>query len=263
MEKITDFKKLKAKAKKISMVTCYDYWSAKILAETPVDSLLVGDSVSMVVHGFDSTVHATTEMMATHTAAVARAKTGKLIITDLPFLVHRSGQQSLMKSVDQLMKAGANALKIEAAPGQTDIVRYISDSGVPMIGHVGLTPQYVNQFGGYRVQGKSEEASKVIVDHALKLEDAGCHAIVLECVPSDLGAELTDRLSVPTIGIGAGLQVDGQVLVLQDLLGFNKDFQPRFVRKFAEGSQWMSQALENFSSSVQNQQFPSQDESFL
>ncbi len=263
MKSINEFKKFKDANTKLTMVTCYDHWSAKILSDTKIDCLLVGDSVSMVVHGFDSTVHATTAMMATHTAAVARANTGKLIVTDLPFLQHRSGQRQLMKTVDQLMKAGAHALKIEAAPGQHQVVRELTDSGIPMIGHLGLTPQYVHQFGGYKVQGKTKETHSLIFDHALRLQEAGCHALVLECVPSPLALEITQAVSIPTIGIGAGANVDGQVLVLHDLLGFNKEFHPRFVRKFANGSQWMTDALEQFSNSVIDLDFPRSEESFL
>lgn len=262
MKNITEFKKYKQLNKKITMVTCYDHWSAKILGKTDIDTLLVGDSVSMVVHGYDSTVHATIDMMATHTAAVARAKTEKLIVADLPFLAHRSGKKHMMKAVDKLMKAGAHALKIEAAPGQHHVVRYLTDSGIPMIGHVGLTPQYVHQFGGYKVQGR-DQGRQLIYDHSIKLQEAGCHALVLECVPSSLASDLTEKLEIPTIGIGAGFNVNGQVLVLQDLLGFNNDFQPRFVRQFAKGEGWMKQALADYTSAVTDSLFPNKEESFL
>ena len=262
MKTITDFKTFKNDGRKITMITCYDHWSAKILAKTAVDCLLVGDSVSMVVHGFESTVSADVEMMALHTAAVARAKTGKLIITDLPFLAHRKGKKYLMSAADRLMKAGAHVLKIEAAPGQEEIVKYLGESGVPVIGHVGLTPQYVNQFGGYKVQGRTGEAFDSIVKQALELEKAGCHALVLECVPNTLAEKITEILEIPTIGIGAGLGVSGQVLVLQDLLGFNSDFKPRFVRRFAEGDDWMQKAVSSYSDSVAALSFPTLEESF-
>ncbi len=263
MKSILEFKKAKTSGKKISWVTCYDYWTANILKESPIDALLVGDSVSMVVHGHDSTVYATAEMMATHTAAVARAKPPQLIVSDLPFLVHRSSRETLMRSVDQLMKAGAQALKIETAPGQEEVVRWLTDSGIPMIGHIGLTPQYVHQLGGYKVQGRDEESFRKILQQAHALEVAGCHALVLECVPSALAEEVTQSCGIPTIGIGAGTGVDGQVLVLQDLLGFNKEFRPRFVRQFAQGYDWMSQALQSYNQSVQSANFPSEEESFL
>ena len=262
MKNIQQLQAYKSENKKITMVTCYDYWSAKILSQSPVDCLLVGDSVSMVVHGFESTVHATIEMMATHTAAVYRAKTNKLIVADLPFLSHRRGKTALMDNVDLLMKAGAGAVKLETAPGQESKAGYIVDSGIPVIGHVGLTPQFVHQFGGYKVQGKTEEAKNKILKQSIDLEKSGCSALVLECVPNDLAKQITNTLSIPTIGIGAGIHVDGQVLVLQDLLGFNSDFKPRFVREFAHGHKWMDEALKQFTSSVEDKSFPSSQESF-
>lgn len=263
MFRIDDFKKKKKQGQKITMVTCYDNWTARILGKTGVDSLLVGDSVAMVVHGFDSTIHAHVEMMATHTAAVVRAQVKQFIMTDLPFLAHRKGTQFLMEAVEKLMKSGAHALKIEAAWGQEDVVRYISDSGVPVIGHLGLTPQYIYQLGGYKVQGKDSGTSQRIFQQALELEQSGCYALVLECVPRQLAQKITQKLSIPTIGIGAGDFVDGQVLVLQDLLGFNEDFSPRFLRRFAQGEKWMQNGIKGFTDSVQDLSFPSQAESFL
>lgn len=262
MISVQEFKKHKAENKKISMVTCYDHWTAKILKQTPVDCLLVGDSVAMVVHGHESTIHANTAMMVMHTQAVARAQTNKPIIADLPFLVHRKGIKHLMNSVDQLMKAGAHAVKIEAAIGQEKEVRYMADSGVPVIGHLGLTPQYIHQMGGYKVQGKTPDSYQKIYDHALRLQDAGCSALVLECVPFALAADITTGVTIPTIGIGAGSDVDGQVLVLQDLLGFNFDFNPRFVRQFAEGEKWMRTAVTDFSEAVVRVDFPNASERF-
>jgi 3-methyl-2-oxobutanoate hydroxymethyltransferase len=262
MRSILELRSHKNSQKKISMVTCYDSWSAKILARTDVDCLLVGDSLAMVVHGFDSTIHATPEMMALHTSAVARANNQKLIVSDLPYLAHRKGRRYLMDVAETLMRAGASALKIEAAPGQEDMVHYLSQSGIPMIGHIGLTPQYVHQIGGYKVQGKSDLSKKLIQQQAHDLEAAGCHALVLECVPSALAASISQSVQIPTIGIGAGPSVDGQVLVLQDLLGFNTDFKPRFVRLFAQGEEWLQQAVQEFSSSVHAQSFPSPEESF-
>ena len=263
MKTVQEFKEYKQKKKLISMVTCYDHWSAKIVAKTDVDCLLVGDSVAMVVHGFSNTLQATTEMMALHTEAVFRAQTNKLIVTDLPFLAHRKGRSHMMNSVDKLMKAGASALKIETAPGQEKEVQYISESGVPVIGHLGLTPQYVHQFGGFKMQGKSQEDGQKILDHAKKLEQAGAHALVLECIPQALAQAITRSVQIPTIGIGAGLDVDGQVLVLHDLLGFNSNFKPRFVRFFAEGEKWMESAVDQFSQAVADKTFPNKEESFL
>ncbi len=262
MKSVLDLKKQKDNKNKIKMVTCYDHWTAKILGQTEIDCLLVGDSLSMVVHGFDSTVHATLEMMILHTAAVARARTEKLIVSDLPFLAHRKGKKYLMDAADALMKAGAQALKIETQPGQEKWVRYLIDSGVPVVGHVGLTPQYVNQLGGYKVQGKKAEDYQKILKHSLDLEEAGASALVLECVPSPLATEITHDLSIPTIGIGAGLDVDGQVLVLQDLLGMDTQFKPRFVRQFAQGEKWLKDSIDGYTEAVNQGSFPSKEESF-
>ncbi len=262
MKRVTDLQKHKHDGHKITWVTCYDFWSASVLKNTDIDALLVGDSLAMVMHGFDSTIHATVDMMATHTAAVARAQTEKLIIADLPFLAHRCGKKSLVQTADKLMKAGAHALKIETAPGQEKTVQWLSESGVPMIGHVGLTPQFVHQFGGYKVQGRDPATFEKILKQAIELEKAGCHAMVLECVPSDLAKQVTSNLKIPTIGIGAGADVDGQVLVLQDMLGFNSHFKPRFVREFAHGMDWMLGAVKDFTQSVKTVDFPKQGESF-
>ncbi|MCB0377483.1 MAG: 3-methyl-2-oxobutanoate hydroxymethyltransferase [Bdellovibrionales bacterium] len=257
-----NFEKFKKGDKKISMVTCYDHWTARILADTDIDILLVGDSLSMVVHGFDSTVHATEDMMALHAAAVARAKTGKPIVVDLPFLSHRKGKKHLMKTVDLLMKAGADAVKIETPPGEEKIIKYVVNSGVPVVGHIGLTPQYVHQLGGYKVQGREEAQALALKQSAQKLTDLGCRALVLECVPSLLAKKITEGISIPTIGIGAGPDCDGQVLVIQDLLGLNPGFKPKFVRHFANGEAWMREALGNYIVSVHARQFPSEQESF-
>ncbi len=263
MIQIDQFKKYKDSKTRLSMVTCYDAWTAKVLAQTDIDILLVGDSVSMVVHGFDNTLHADLKMMVTHTQAVSRVQKVKPIITDLPFLCHRKGKNTLLESVDQLMKAGASALKIETQPGQEDIFRFLVDSGIPMVGHLGLTPQYFLKLGGYKVQGQSQEAADHIFNHAVELEKAGASLIVLECVPNALAEKITAELKIPTIGIGAGRHVDGQVLVLQDLLGFKGDFNPRFVRHFASGDQVVKQAIQEFCESIKDQSFPSEKESFI
>lgn len=262
MNSIQKLLKMKKNHQKISMVTCYDYWSAQLLSQTDIDCILVGDSVSMVVHGHPTTVHATVDMMALHTQAVSRSKIACPIVTDLPFLAHRKDKNTLMMAVDQLMKAGADALKIETSPGQEDIVHYLTDSGIPMVGHIGLTPQYVHQFGGYKVQGKDTEAAQRIFQQAVDLEKAGCHVMVLECVPNDLAQKITAELTIPTIGIGAGTHVDGQVLVLHDLLGFNIDFKPRFVRHFGQGDEFLKKAITDFNLATKDLSFPNSQESF-
>jgi len=262
MKTINEFKKLKSQSKKISMVTCYDYWSAKIIDESDIDAVLVGDSAAMVMHGFETTINAEIEMMCYHTAAVKRGLKNKLLISDLPFLSNRKGISFLMESIDKLMKAGAQAVKIEGADDNLELIQYVIKSGIPVMGHIGLTPQFVHQFGGYKLQGKDEKAAEKFLDDAKKLEDAGCFAIVLEMMPSELSAKITKELSIPTIGIGAGPFTDGQILVLQDLLGMSKDFQPKFLRKYLNGFELILNSLNKFNDDVKNQNYPNKEESY-
>ena len=236
MKRVTDFARFRAEGNPISMVTCYDAWSARIIAESPVDAVLVGDSVAMVMHGHPDTVHATTEMMATHTAAVRRGLGEKFLVTDIPFPEHRKGIPAAMECVDRIRKAGASAVKIEGAEGHLDVISHIVGSGVPVMGHLGLTPQSVHQFGGYRVQGREEAAARQIELDALALQEAGVFSIVLECVPAELAGRITEKLTIPTIGIGSGVQCSGQILVLQDVLGMNLGFRPKFLRTYPDGA---------------------------
>lgn len=259
---ILDIQKMKAEGRKLTMVTCYDYSFARIIAQTGIDIVLVGDSVAMVVHGHPTTLHATTEMMLLHTAAVARGVPNKFLITDLPFPKHRQGIPEAMSCVDALMKAGAQAVKIEGCEGHEDVVRHIVGSGIPVMGHLGLLPQSVNRLGGYRVQGRDNESHEQLLDQALSLEAAGCFSVVLECVPATIAGEITKRLRIPTIGIGAGPQVDGQVLVLHDLLGIIMDLQPRFVRRFLNGADRIAEALNTFDDEVKRGTFPAEKESY-
>lgn len=262
MKTITEFKKMKSGGEKISVVTCYDYWSAQIIDETNVDAVLVGDSASMVMHGFESTVNAEIEMMRYHVAAVKRGLKNKFLIADLPFLEHRKGFEQLILSIDKLMKAGAQAVKIEGAEGNIEMINQLTSTGIPVMGHLGLTPQSVHQFGGFKLQGKEEAASKKIFEDAVQLQQAGCFSIVLEMIPSALAKKITDELEIPTIGIGAGLDTDGQVLVLQDLLGMNKNFNPKFVRKYLSGFELIKDALNNFSTDIKENKFPTKEESY-
>lgn len=262
MKSVLDFAQKKIKKEKISMVTCYDYTFAKVLSGTQVDCLLVGDSVAMTIHGYTSTLPATTEIMALHTAAVARGAGGKFIVGDMPFLSNRKGLREAMNCVDALMKAGAQAVKLEGVEGHEDIVSHIVKSGVPVMGHLGLTPQSIHQMGGFKVQGRQEVEAKLIAKQSLKLEDLGCFALVLECVPSALARTITESLQIPTIGIGAGSGVDGQVLVLQDLLGMNDDFKPKFLRKYLNGATLMRQAFDEFAASTREGTFPTAMESY-
>jgi 3-methyl-2-oxobutanoate hydroxymethyltransferase len=254
--------KLKANNKKISMLTCYDYSSAKIINQSNVDMILVGDSAAMVMHGHTSTLPIDIDTMALHTAAVAKGAPDKFIVGDLPFLSYRKSLSENMTAVEKLMKAGAHAIKLEGLNGNEDLIRHIVDSGVPVMGHLGLTPQSVNSLGGYRVQGKKDEAKIKIIKDAEKLQDAGCFSVVLECVPSSLAKQITNSIEIITIGIGAGNDTDGQVLVIQDMLGMSSDFKPKFVRRYMDAEQLFLQAFNAYDSEVKNQQFPSAIESY-
>jgi 3-methyl-2-oxobutanoate hydroxymethyltransferase len=260
--KIHDFALKKQKGQKISMLTCYDYSFARILADSEIDCLLVGDSLSMVMHGHPTTLNATVNMMALHTAAVARGAANKFIVGDLPFLAFRKDLRSNMTAIGKLMQAGANAVKLEGAKGNLELVQHVVDSGVPVMGHLGLTPQSVNQLGGFKVQGKAPKEHDEILKDALSLEKAGCFALVLECVPSALAVDISKALKIPTIGIGAGVGCDGQVLVLQDMLGMNKDFHPKFLRTYLKGVETLKAAFNDYHRDVVTENFPSKEESY-
>ena len=259
---VLDFQTKKRDGEKISMVTCYDYWSAQILDRTDIDCLLVGDSLAMVMHGHESTVHADIDMMALHTRAVARGAPGKFIVGDMPFLSTRKGLQPTMDAVQALMQAGANAIKIEGEEGQQELIAHIVESGVPVMGHLGLTPQSVNGFGGHKVQGRGDAAAERLLASAQAVADAGCFALVLECVPAQLAARVSRAIDIPTIGIGAGPETDGQVLVLQDMLGMNPDFKPKFLRHYADGFDVVSQAVNRFHEETRHGCFPAKSESY-
>ena len=260
---ILDFESHKSARQKISMVTCYDNWSAKILEESDIDCILVGDSLAVVMHGFDSTVHATIEMMEVHTAAVTRGAPSKFVVADMPFLSVSRGLEYAMDCVQRLMQAGANAIKIEGdKPHQLELVEHIVDAGVPVMGHLGLTPQSIHSFGGHKVQGKQAEHAEQVQRGALALQAVGCFALVLECVPIKLGSCVTAALSIPTIGIGAGPHTDGQVLVLHDLLGVDPSFTPKVLRRFANSHSLIESAVNQYHREVQEQSFPSLKESY-
>lgn len=245
------------------MVTCYDYWSAKIIAATHIDSILVGDSAAMVVHGHTSTLPATTEMMTQHTSAVAKGAPDKLIIADMPFLSFRKGKSEALHCVEKLMQAGAHAVKLEGVYGHEETIHHIIESGVPVLGHLGLTPQSIHQLGGFRLQAKEMSEVDILMNQAKKLEELGCFGIVLECIPKSAAEKISQMTSIPIIGIGAGPQVDGQVLVLQDLLGMNPDFQPKFLKKYLNGYALIQESLNHFHKEIIENIFPSDKESYL
>jgi 3-methyl-2-oxobutanoate hydroxymethyltransferase len=253
--KITDFYSYSKPGRKISMITAYDYTLAALAAESAVDCVLVGDSLAMVMHGHPSTLAANPDLMALHTAAVARAIKDKLIIGDMPFLSVRKGLGLAMDAVEKLARAGAQAVKIEGLDGHGEIISHIIKSDIPVMGHLGLTPQSVNKFGGYRTQGRDQASAEKLAEQALELERLGCFALVLECVPAGLAERITGLLKIPVIGIGAGPHTDGQVLVLQDLLGLY-GAPPSFVKKYLEGRRLVVEALNNFDSEVKSSVFP-------
>lgn len=238
------------------MITCYDYTSARIAAASNVDCVLVGDSVAMTMYGHDSTLPADPRLIATHVRAVRAGAPEKLIVGDMPFLAHRGSLDRTMDAVGEIMRAGAQAVKIEGVDGSEDTIRRIVESGVPVMGHVGLIPQSVHRFGGYRVQGTNPESAGMLIGQASRLQACGVFAIVLECIPPDLAARVTEQLAVPTIGIGAGPDCSGQVLVLQDLLGLNTEFRPKFVRRYLQGFSLSKEAFDRFDGDVKSGAFP-------
>lgn len=260
--KVHSFKNFKDEGEKITMVTCYDFWSARILDQTNIDCLLVGDSLSMVIYGHPSTLMATTEMMARHTEAVVRGAPTKFVVADMPFPSFRLGVVEAMKSVDQLMKAGAHAVKLEGAQGHEDVIKHIVQSGVPVFGHLGLTPQSIHQMGGFKVQGKTDVGAEHILKDALTLQDLGATVVVLECIPQSLAQKVTESLEIPTIGIGAGSQTDGQVLVLQDLLGMNMQFKPKFLKTYLDGEILVKDSVNEYVDEVKETQFPTEKEAY-
>jgi 3-methyl-2-oxobutanoate hydroxymethyltransferase len=253
---ILDFYQRKNTGEKISIMTCYDYPSAHIAARTSLDCLLVGDTVAMTVHGFKDTLAATLEMMCMHTAAVSRGAENKWIISDLPFLSYRKSLSRGVSAAQALMQAGAHSLKLEGAPGNLKFIQHLTESGVPVMGHLGLTPQFVHSLGGYKVQGKGIEAANQIKEHAIALQEAGCFAVVLECIPPLLTKEVTALLSIPTIGIGAGPFSDGQVLVFHDMLGLTMNFNLKFVKTYLNGYEQFTTAIEAYANEVKRGEFP-------
>lgn len=262
MSVLKNFKKLKKDGKKIVVVTSYDYWSAKILNETNVDGILIGDCSSMVMHGFEDTLNADVEMIAMHTKAVRKGAKDKFLIAAMPFMSNRKGLKEAMDNVETLVRAGANAVKIEGVNGNEELIAHLSQSGIPVIGHIGLTPSHHNMLGGFKVQGKSIEEELNIVEEARKLEELGCIAVVLEAVPPHVGAAVRDAVEIPVVGVGAGIDVDGQALVLQDMLGFSTDFKPKFVRTYMYGADLIKDAVNQFASDVHAEAFPSAKETY-
>jgi 3-methyl-2-oxobutanoate hydroxymethyltransferase len=249
-----DFAAYKKDGRKISMVTCYDATFAKIIDKTDIDTILIGDSASMVMHGESTTIPTKMEWMEEHTRSV-RNGTSKFIVADMPFLTTRKGQDYATDCAGRLLVAGANSVKIEGVFGQEKILEHLALSGIPVMAHLGLTPQFYQAFGGHKMQGKTEEAAEKIIEEAKLAEKVGCFSLVLECIPKDLAKKITESVGIPTIGIGAGRDCDGQVLVLQDMLGMS-GFKPRFVKQYMDGLSLITGALNEYAREVSEAAFP-------
>lgn len=265
MSRITihTLKALKQERRPIVMVTAYDYPSAKLVDEAGVDVILVGDSLGMVVLGYDSTIPVTLDDIVHHTRAVARGAKRALIVADMPFLTYHGTREETLKNAGRLIQEGhAHAVKMEGGEEILPAVRACVQAGIPVMGHLGLTPQAVHQLGGYKVQGKDVASARKIVEDAKRLEEAGVFSIVLECVPEALAQLVTETVSVPTIGIGAGASCDGQVLVFHDLVGFASDLKPKFVKQYADIGQTIRAAVERYADEVRRRAFPGPEHTF-
>ncbi len=257
------FKKAKEEKQKITMLTAYDYSFAKLMDEAGINSILVGDSVGMVCLGYEDTLPVTMEDMIHHTKAVARGAKNALVVADMPFMSYQTSVYDAVVNAGRLIKeGGAQAVKLEGGFEVTEQIKAIVDASIPVVAHIGLTPQSVNAFGGFKVQGKSEATAQKLLDEARAVEKAGAFAVVMECVPAKLAAKITEELSIPTIGIGAGAGCDGQVLVYQDMLGLFSDFTPKFVKQFANVGEIVKGAFEGYIREVQEGTFPAQEHTF-
>lgn len=250
--------------KRIVMITCYDFTMARIIDSADVDIILVGDSAGVVMAGVENTVPVTMDQMVYHTRCVSAAKPKALVVGDMPFMSYQASVEEAVRNAGRLLKeGGAQAVKLEGGIRMIDQVKAIVRSDIPVMGHLGLTPQSVHAFGGHKVQGRTKSAAKLLLEDALALQDAGAFAIVLECVPVPVAAEVTKKLKIPTIGIGAGAACDGQVLVIQDMLGMFKEFRPKFVKRYAELFDTIAEAVSKYATEVREGTFPSDEYSFL
>ncbi|WP_417018317.1 3-methyl-2-oxobutanoate hydroxymethyltransferase [Anaerotignum sp.] len=260
---VSTFREQKAKGEKISMLTAYDYSTAKLMDEAGINGILVGDSLGMVVLGYEDTLPVTMEDMIHHTAAVCRGAKNTLVVGDMPFMSYQVSVEEAVYNAGRLMKEGrCQAVKLEGGASVCPQIRAITNASIPVMAHIGLTPQSINAFGGFKVQGKSEEAAKKLLEDAKAIEEAGAFAVVLECVPAKLAELISKSISIPTIGIGAGAGCDGQILVYQDMLGLFSDFTPKFVKKYANVGEMMTQAFRDYIADVQEGSFPAPEHTF-
>lgn len=260
---VMTFKAAKEKGEKLSMLTAYDYSTAKLIDEAGVNSILIGDSLGNVILGYEDTISVTMEDMIHHSAAVARGAKNALVVCDMPFMSYQTSVYDAVVNAGRLMKEGrAGAVKLEGGVEVCPQIKAIVAAGIPVCAHLGLTPQSINAFGGFKVQGKTEAAAKKLISDAKAVEEAGAFAVVLECVPAKLAKIVTETVSIPTIGIGAGNVCDGQVLVYQDMLGMFSDFTPKFVKRFADIGSVMKEAFAAYDAEVKAGTFPAKEHEY-
>lgn len=260
---VSTFQAAKEKGEKLTMLTAYDYSTAKLMDEAGINGILVGDSLGNVILGYEDTISVTMEDMIHHGAAVARGTKDTMVVVDMPFMSYQTSVYDAVMNAGRLMKEGrANAVKLEGGAAVVEQIKAITAAGIPVMGHLGLTPQSINAFGGNKVQGKSEEAAKKLIEDALAVQEAGAFAVVLECIPAKLASIITKKLTIPTIGIGAGAGCDGQILVYQDMLGMFSDYVPKFVKRFADVGSVMKEAFQAYDDEVRAGSYPAQEHTF-
>ncbi len=260
---VPEVRSMKERGEKIVCLTAYDYCFARILDESGIDLLLVGDSLGSVVQGHDSTLPVTVEDIIYHTRAVIRGRKRALVVSDMPFMTFQLGVDEAKRNAGRLIQeGGAESVKLEGGVTQAVTIEALVKMGVPVMGHVGLTPQSVHQFGGYRIQGRGEADARNILDDALAVEQSGAFAVVLEGIPVQLAREITRRVSIPTIGIGAGMHCDGQILVVHDMLGLFDDFTPKFVKRYANLKDTIAGAVQSYMEEVRTEAFPAEEHTF-
>ncbi len=252
---------MKHNGTKISMLTAYDYTMARIIDTAGIDVILIGDSASNVMAGYDTTVPMTLEHMIYHASCVVRGVDRALVVADLPFMSYQvTAKEALINAGRMMKEAGVHSVKLEGGKPIADTVKRIVDAGIPVMGHLGLTPQSIYKFGTYKVRATQEEEADTLLEDAKRLEEAGCYSIVLEKIPAKLAQKVTEEVSIPTIGIGAGPHCDGQVLVVHDMLGLNKEFNPRFLRRYADLHTTMTEAVQAYIQDIKTGDFPNKDE---
>lgn len=260
---VVTFAGAKEKGEKLTMLTAYDYSMAKLIDQAGIDAILVGDSLGNVILGYDDTLSVTVDDMIHHGAAVARGAKEALVVIDMPFMSYQTSVYDAVVNAGRLMKEGrGQAVKLEGGSEVCPQIKAITEAGIPVMAHIGLTPQHINAFGGFKVQGKSEDAAKKLLSDALAVQEAGAFSVVLECVPDKLAAMISEKLDIPTIGIGAGAGCDGQILVYADMLGMFSDFTPKFVKRFAETGQIMTDAFKAYIDEVKAGTYPASEHTY-